>query len=162
MNCVVIIRNKVWQICQQSLKIISIEQSFVRGNYTFSELCSSRKYPFPHKPHTPLPTEDRNCSGRGGPKGGNFRGVGGLLTVAYRGFLTRHPWPVTRYLSPATRGKVLPPFLWSITQVRTYIRYIFCNRRRTLFNITTMAGSFCVLACFCVTLSQFVPLEMYL
>ena len=37
----------VWQICQQSLKIISIEQSFVRGNYTFSELCSCRKYPYP-------------------------------------------------------------------------------------------------------------------
>ena len=36
-----------WQTCQQSLKIISIEQSFVRGNYTFSELCSSRKYPYP-------------------------------------------------------------------------------------------------------------------
>ena len=155
------IRDKVWQICQQSLKIISIEQSFVRGNYTFSELCSSRKYPFPH-PTPPSPRRTEICSGRGGPKGGNFRGVGGLLTVAYRGFLTRHPWPVTRYLSPATRGKVLPPFLWSITQVRTYIKYIFCNRRRTLFNISTMAGSFCVPACFSVTLSQFVPREMYL
>ena len=127
----------------------------------------------------PLPTEDRNSKGSGGPKGGNFRGVGGLLcllTVAYRGFLTCHPSPVTRHPSPATshpppansppspvtrhpppatRGKVLP-----ITQVRTYIKYILCNRRRTLFNITTMAGSFCVPACFSVTLSQFVPREM--
>ena len=60
----------VWQTCQQSLLIISIEQYFVRGNYTFSELCSSRKYPYP----------------QGGPKGGNFRGVGGLLTVAYKDF----------------------------------------------------------------------------
>ena len=93
----------VWQTCQQSLKIISIEQYFVRGNYTFSELCSSRKYPYPH-PQPPLPTtEDRNSKGRGGPKGGNFRGVGGLLTIAYRGFLTRHPSPVTRHLLPVTR-----------------------------------------------------------
>ena len=97
----------VWQICQQSLKIISIEQSFSLGNHTFSELCSSRKYPYPH-PAPPLPREDRNSKGRGGPKGGNFRGVGGLLTVAYRGFLTRHLPPVTRHPPPASRGKVLP------------------------------------------------------
>ena len=58
------------KLVNNHLKVISIEQSLVRGNYTFSELCSSRKYPYP----------------QGGPKGGNFRGVGGLLTVAYRGF----------------------------------------------------------------------------
>ena len=72
----------VWQTCQQSLKTISIEKSFVRGNYTFSELCSSRKYPYPHPPRrAEIPR-----GGGGNPKGSNFRGVGGLLTVAYRGF----------------------------------------------------------------------------
>ena len=91
----------VWQTCQQSLKIISIEQSFVRGNYTFSELCSSRKYPYPHPTAPPPHHGGQKFQREGGPKRGNFRGVGGLLTIAYRGFFTRHP-------SPATRGKVLP------------------------------------------------------
>ena len=68
----------VWQTCQQSLKIISIEQSFVRGNYTFSELCSSRKYPYP-SPATRHPSP-----------------------------VTRYPSPVTRHPPLATRGKVLP------------------------------------------------------
>ena len=63
--------------------MISIEQSFVWGNNTLSELCSSRKYPYPHPAPAPPFTEGR---GGGGPKGGNFRGVGGLLTVAYKEF----------------------------------------------------------------------------
>ena len=133
----------VWQTCQQSLKIISIEQSFVRGNYTFSELCSSRKYPYPH-PAPPPPTEDRNSKGRGGggPKGGNLRGVGGLLTVAYRGFLTRHPSPVTRYPSPATRypppttrhpppvtchPRKSPAERWTITEIRLQLNSVLTN-----------------------------------
>ena len=63
--------------------MISIEQSFVWGNNTLSELCSSRKYPYPHPaPAPPL----HGGEGGGGPKGGNFRGVGGLLTVAYKEF----------------------------------------------------------------------------
>ena len=48
----------VWQTCQQSLLIISIEQYFVQGNYTFSELGSSRKYPYPHL--TPPPPHNHN------------------------------------------------------------------------------------------------------
>ena len=72
----------VWQTCQQSLKMIRIEQSFVWENNTFSELCSSRKYPYP-----PLHGGQKfQGEGGGGPKGGNSRGVGGLLTVVYKGF----------------------------------------------------------------------------
>ena len=96
----------VWQTCQQSLKIISIEQYFVRGNYTFSESCSSRNIhtppPHPRTPPPPPPPHHggQKFQGEGGPKGGNFRGVGGLPLLTEVFF---NPLPITRYPSPATR-----------------------------------------------------------
>ena len=77
----------VWQTCQQSLKIISIEQSLVRGNYTVSELCSSRKYPYPHPP-----TEGRNSNGRGVQKeviSEELVGCLPLLTEVFSGRLSK-------------------------------------------------------------------------
>ena len=103
-RCAVIYKY-VWQTCQQSLLIISIEQYFVRGNYTFSELCSSRNIytPTPHPPLPPPPHHGgQKFQGEGGPKGGNFRGVGGLPLLT-EVFLTRYPSPATRHPLPATR-----------------------------------------------------------
>ena len=70
----------VWQTCQQSLKIISIEQPFVREITLFLNCV------VPENTHTPTPHGGQKFQGEGGPKGVNFRGVGGLFTVAYRGF----------------------------------------------------------------------------
>ena len=122
----------VWQTCQQSLKIISIEQYFVRGNYTFSESCSSRNIhtPTPHPPPPRLTTEDRNSKGRGVQKEVISEELVGcrclqrffltryplpatrhpLPVTRYPLPATRHPPPVTRHPPPATRGKVLPIF----------------------------------------------------
>ena len=99
----------MWQICQQSLKIISIEQSFVRGNYTFSELCSSRKYPYPPPATPPPPPSPRRTEI---PRGGGVQkeviseelvGCRCLQRFFNPSPVTRYPSPATRHLSPATR-----------------------------------------------------------